>query len=845
MLRNKSIFFITILLGTMLTTPMVGLAQVSKSDEARAYFFQAETAYEDGEYTKALEYLDEAESILGRSAPIFLALEVKSHWARNDVEATRAAIDRFYADPKASDQLKSELSGILIELKEKETAAREAAILEARITNEKADKAAAITDPVTNDELKAHLQKRVSKGRNGRSYECCRDRGSSRGHGGNGDKGYDARRAITLLIQQTATFSELKPVGTLFAVQQASTTELGQWDFSRTLQIINRGGDGGNGGTGSEGYRGEPAQDAYYSNGFKLRSEKRGTKGANGGDGGDGGQGGKGGDVTVYIIGDDAFFKDVSSALNIDARGGSGGRGGKGGRGGRGGEGTRWVAGGSSGRTGDDGRTGKRGADGTVSVLRGDANTYTKLVLEPRAKAEREARLRAEREAAERAEKARLAAEAAERERQRNVEMSMLNAYDARIDLPALQAAVTARGANGRTMQSKNIPATHGKPGGTRYVLFEMERDFKLVPDVYAVTVFDENSREIARGLMRSDQKLSVDVRGGLGGNAILKKRRLRDLVGKGAPGGNGGKLYTYFHESIRQRPSKSGWTSRPIKRGGVEWATNWQFEGLAPISFIEATVSGGAGGANTGKFAKDLGPLTSPGKDGTLSASILGEVTFRALKRGLVSYDLGKGSEEPIEVLSLDDLNIHSPAIADIFGRSGTCDSSFSVAETRRASQILIQCTDQLFYRAAYDAIANALFAPSFIGQTVSHPFRFTANASATSIALYRAGCMEGVAQSCNSEAWTLATSSDLRERDSKRAVEAAQRAMELSPDKLAMIRDTLAAAYAEDGQFEKAVEEQSAANEAARLTGEPWVAEGEARLELYKLGKPYRQQP
>ena len=57
-----------------------------------------------------------------------------------------------------------------------------------------------------------------------------------------------------------------------------------------------------------------------------------------------------------------------------------------------------------------------------------------------------------------------------------------------------------------------------------------------------------------------------------------------------------------------------------------------------------------------------------------------------------------------------------------------------------------------------------------------------------------------------CNNLAWLLSTCPEARYRDGVRAVRLAQRALELSPDVSSM--DTLAAAYAEAGRFDDAVE-------------------------------------
>jgi len=58
------------------------------------------------------------------------------------------------------------------------------------------------------------------------------------------------------------------------------------------------------------------------------------------------------------------------------------------------------------------------------------------------------------------------------------------------------------------------------------------------------------------------------------------------------------------------------------------------------------------------------------------------------------------------------------------------------------------------------------------------------------------------------DARAWLLATIPDEKLRDGKKAVEAARKACELSEEKVASYLDTLAAAYAETGDFDQAVE-------------------------------------
>ena len=94
--------------------------------------------------------------------------------------------------------------------------------------------------------------------------------------------------------------------------------------------------------------------------------------------------------------------------------------------------------------------------------------------------------------------------------------------------------------------------------------------------------------------------------------------------------------------------------------------------------------------------------------------------------------------------------------------------------------------------------------------------------------------------AEAYNSKAWLMATCPEAKYRDGKRAVESATRACELSDGKEPNYFGTLAAAYAESGDFDKAVESQTKAIEL--LKDEKDKEDFQSRLDLYKARKPYR---
>ena len=95
--------------------------------------------------------------------------------------------------------------------------------------------------------------------------------------------------------------------------------------------------------------------------------------------------------------------------------------------------------------------------------------------------------------------------------------------------------------------------------------------------------------------------------------------------------------------------------------------------------------------------------------------------------------------------------------------------------------------------------------------------------------------------ARTLNTKAWILATARSTEVRDGHEAVRLAREAVRLIDNPA--IRDTLAAAYAEAGQFDDAVAEQQRAIEMLRAAGrDDEVADFQNRLDLYRYGQPYR---
>ena len=91
------------------------------------------------------------------------------------------------------------------------------------------------------------------------------------------------------------------------------------------------------------------------------------------------------------------------------------------------------------------------------------------------------------------------------------------------------------------------------------------------------------------------------------------------------------------------------------------------------------------------------------------------------------------------------------------------------------------------------------------------------------------------------NNLAWLLATSPDDKLRDGKRAIELATEGCKVTDYKQAHLLSTLAAGYAETGDFKTAIEWSQKAVAAA--PDEEMKANLVKELESYQAGKPWRE--
>jgi tetratricopeptide (TPR) repeat protein len=103
-----------------------------------------------------------------------------------------------------------------------------------------------------------------------------------------------------------------------------------------------------------------------------------------------------------------------------------------------------------------------------------------------------------------------------------------------------------------------------------------------------------------------------------------------------------------------------------------------------------------------------------------------------------------------------------------------------------------------------------------------------------------YRKAAEGGAANALNNLAWMLATSENSAVRDGSNAVVFAEEAATATKRKSPLALGTLAAAYAEAGEFERAVSTEQEAM--ALLETETEKNDYRTRLKLFELHLPYR---
>ena len=141
----------------------------------------------------------------------------------------------------------------------------------------------------------------------------------------------------------------------------------------------------------------------------------------------------------------------------------------------------------------------------------------------------------------------------------------------------------------------------------------------------------------------------------------------------------------------------------------------------------------------------------------------------------------------------------------------------------------------------ARSDQIPTELLPPSGVGTAQQHSAQVARfQDEVEGVKWYRKAAEGGFVNALNAFAWVLATSGNSAIRDGSNAVVFAEKAVAATNRKDPPVLDTLAAAYAEAGQFEKAVKIQQEA--IALLQTEAEKNDYGTRLKLYEARVPYR---
>ena len=153
---------------------------------------------------------------------------------------------------------------------------------------------------------------------------------------------------------------------------------------------------------------------------------------------------------------------------------------------------------------------------------------------------------------------------------------------------------------------------------------------------------------------------------------------------------------------------------------------------------------------------------------------------------------------------------------------QAGRGDAADAIAQWRKALTIRPQ------YAQAHDALGDALYARGDAPQALEHWLKAI-------------DLQPGDVVRLRETAWLLATSPSAPLRNGAEAISLATRAADLTGGRDPAVLDTLAAAYAEAGQFDDAV---AAERKALAVAGLGNSASGPmlARLHLYESKTPYR---
>jgi Flp pilus assembly protein TadD len=192
--------------------------------------------------------------------------------------------------------------------------------------------------------------------------------------------------------------------------------------------------------------------------------------------------------------------------------------------------------------------------------------------------------------------------------------------------------------------------------------------------------------------------------------------------------------------------------------------------------------------------------------------------------------------------------------------GKTLAAQGSLSLAEEHFRTALRLRPTDAETHTQYGLALADAGRLPEAIGQLrAAVHLKSSADLHLQLAGLYRATGQkrEAIAQTraalqkqpdqveaMSNLAWLLATTSDGQLRNGAEAVQLANRACQLTGFKDARLVGTLAAAYAESGDFTNAVRRAEEAVTLAQTAGNlQFATMNQQLLRLYRAGRPFRE--
>src|SRR5690554_1438367 len=111
----KLIVLVVILLGSIHTK----LYAQANADKAKAYYYSAENEYKSRNFSKAIEYCQQVEDLLGKTNARVEALRLRSYFDNGDTEKAKGSLKTFLS-LNADESLVKSVSSYIVKIEEAE-----------------------------------------------------------------------------------------------------------------------------------------------------------------------------------------------------------------------------------------------------------------------------------------------------------------------------------------------------------------------------------------------------------------------------------------------------------------------------------------------------------------------------------------------------------------------------------------------------------------------------------------------------------------------------------------------------------------------------------------------------